>query len=264
MKPTRNSHDAEKLAWFLGLLNAGMEPETPVADRWKPERKKNRPEPERPFEDQLRADVGTVIGEIVSRLAKVTGPLDESDRRALWRLAANQPRFFDGTLAPITKKADALHLANLLAKQSLSFPQFGVDRSGNLKVSRVAPDQGDAAMPLLIDAMNVLAYLVERGLHSRLRCCRGYREPDYRGAPRRRCGLWFEGASNKDCHSIACRKRVDREKHRKGYNETQAKNMRAIREEERKADEERRSKFGEWKRPPVRRSPKSRLKSSTK
>jgi hypothetical protein len=61
MKPTRNSHDAEKLAWFLSLFNAGRDPETPVADRWKPERKK-QPEPEQPFEEQLRADVGTVMG----------------------------------------------------------------------------------------------------------------------------------------------------------------------------------------------------------
>jgi hypothetical protein len=264
MKPTRNSPDTEKLAWFLALLNAGREPETPVGDRRKPEQKKNRPALEQPLPERLRSDVGIVMGEIVSLLGEVNGPLNESGRRALRSLAASRLTYIDGSTVRVTTKAEGLHLANLLAQKCLSFPHFGVDRSGKLRVSRVAPPQADAAIPLMIDAMNELAYLVDHGLHSRLKCCPGYREPLYRGAPRRRCCLWFDGPSNALYHSIDCRKRVDREKHRATYNKTQVKNMRAIREEERKADEERRSKFGEWKRPPVRRSPKSRLKSSSK
>jgi hypothetical protein len=208
MKPTPNSTAAKNLAWFIDLLNDGRRPEPSADNSRKPEIKKKREKKKidllkvEPSPDGLRAEIGGLMGTILNLLLGFKG------------------------------SSGALRQANQIAIQSWSSPQFVVDRSGKLLVYKAARPEAGARAWLLIDAMNVLTYLVERGRLSRLKCCPGYRSPQYRGEPLRRCSLWFDGASNKTYHSPACGKKAERVRNKEKYKTRQRKLMRKKRKEE--------------------------------
>jgi hypothetical protein len=208
VKPPTNSFDAEHLAWFIDLLNEGRLPDPPVADRRKPANKKKLMKKQIDLlklevsADGLRAEIGGLMRTILNLLVGHNA------------------------------SSGALRFANEIAKQCLSSPRFVVDRSGKLRVHSAAQPEAGARAPLLIDAMDVLTYLVERGLHSRLKCCPGYRSPRFRGEPLRRCSLWFDGASNKTYHSPACGKKAERVRNKENYKTRQRELMREKRKEE--------------------------------
>jgi len=207
MKPPPNGTDAKNLAWFIDLLNNGRRPGPSVhasrkpADKKKLEKKKIDLLKVEPSPDGLRAEIGGLMGTILNLLAR-------------------------------NASSEALRIANEIAKQCLSRPQFGLDRAGKLLILRTPLPEAGARTWLLIDAMDVLTYLVERGLHSRLKSCPGYRSPQYRREPRRRCSLWFDGASNKTYHSPACGKKAERVRNKEKYKTRQRKLMRKKRKEE--------------------------------
>lgn len=224
MKPPTNSTDAKNLAWFIDLLNEGRWPEPSVADSRKPADKKKLEKKQIDFSkvglspEGLRAEIGGLMRTILNLLVRHAS-------------------------------SEAVQKANEIAKQCWSSPQFVLDRSGKLRVYRVARPEAGARAPLLIDAMDVLTYLVKRGLHSRLKCCPGYRSPRYRGEPLRGCSLWFDGASNKTYHSPACGKKAERVRNKENYKTRQRKLMRKKRKEEK---EEKRKHFArehraEWR-----------------
>jgi hypothetical protein len=231
MKPPTNSHDADKLAGFIDLLNEGRRPEPSVADRRKPADKKKLVK--KNIEDLVKENPDLLVPSSEGLRAEISG---------LTRTVLDLLLGFDGS-------SEALRHANRIAIQSWSSPQFERDRSGKLRVYRVARPEGGARAPLLIDAMDVLSYLVERGLLSRLKRCPGYRSPQYRGEARGRCSIWFDGASNKTYHSPDCRKKAERVRNKEKYNARQTKLMREIRNKEK--DEKRkhfaREKSVEWR-----------------
>jgi hypothetical protein len=212
MKPTTNSVDGKNLAWFIDLLNEGRSPDPHVADRRKPANKKRLAKKRidllklEPSPDGLRAEIGGLMRTILN------------------------------LLVGFNASSGALRFANEIAKQCLSSPRFVADRSGKLLVHRAAPPGAGVRAPLLIDAMGVLTYLVERGLHSRLKSCLGYRAPQYRGEPARRCSFWFNGASNKDYCSTACRKKAERLRNNEDYRIRQREFMREKRKEEKEEE----------------------------
>jgi hypothetical protein len=214
MKPPTNSPDAKKLAWFIDLLNEGRRPEPSVTDSRKPADKKKlvkqniedlvkkNPDLLVPSPRGLRAEIGRLMGTTVNLLLGFEG------------------------------NSGALRHANQIAIQSWSSPQFGLDGSGKLRVYPVARPEAGARTWLLISAMDVLRNLVERGILSRLKCCPGYRSPQYRGEPLRRCSLWFDGASNKTYHSSVCAKKAERVRNSEKYRTRQRDLMRKKRKEE--------------------------------
>lgn len=209
MKPTTNIPDAKKLAWFIDLLNEGRSPDLVVAGSRKPADPKKLVKKRidlsklRVSPDALRADIGATMRTILTLLLGWKGG------------------------------SEALRQANQIAIQSWSSPQFVVDRSGKLLVYRTPRPEAGAGAFLLIDALGVLTHLIERGLDSRLKSCPGYRSPQYRGEPPRRCGRWFDGASNKTYCSIGCRKKAERLRNIEDYRTRQRKFMQKKRKEER-------------------------------
>jgi hypothetical protein len=214
MKPPTNNHDADKLAWFIDLLNEGRSPEPSVADRRKPADKKKLVK--KNIEDLVKESPDLLVPSPKGLRAEIGG---------LTRTVVNLLLGFNGS-------SEALRHANRITKQSWSSPQFVMDRSGKLRVYRTARPEAGVRAPLLIDAMGVLSYLVERGLLSRLKRCPGYRSPQYRAEARGRCGVWFDGASNKTYHSPACRQNAEHVRNKERYNVRQAELMREIRKKE--------------------------------
>jgi hypothetical protein len=257
--------DAEKLDWFIDLLNAGLRPESPrlvAGQRLQlPDEKKlvktSNWLRERPSPRRLRSAVAYVAGEIVTDL-NLASPWRDSDETALRYLRSDQPPnfvFLGGHPArAVTKQAAFFELANRSAHQCSL--QFEHDGSGKLLVLRVdGPPPSGPAAPLLVDAMNVLTYLVERGLHSRLKRCRGHLNALYRGAPPRLCWTWFECAANnkkQKFHDRACEMRTERQRNKHKYYDGMAQR----REAAKLRDAEYYSKEGRSKaaRPPVRSS----------
>jgi hypothetical protein len=224
VKPPPNNTDAKNLAWFIDLLNEGRRPEPSVDDSRKPADKKRLEKKKidwskvEPSRDGLRAEIGGLLGTVLNLVARNPG-------------------------------LQALRSANEITKQCLSRPQFRLNRAGKLLIHRTPLPEAGARTWLLNDAMGVLSYLVERGLHSRLKSCPGYRSPQYRLEPLRRCSLWFDGASNKTYHSSACGKKAERVRNKEKYKTRQRKLMGKKREDEK---EERRKLFEgahrtEWK-----------------
>lgn len=213
--------DATNLMWFIDLLNAGRQPESLISERLKPavkERLRKKPVvflESAPTPDELRRRVSRIIGDIVRILVYQPTP----------------PR---------------LQSVNRLAEQALSFPFFLLDKSGKLQVERRAYLRTAAEIFLMVDAMEVLTYLVKSGLLSRIKQCSGYRPPQYRGAPRLRCDAWFEGAPNKTYCSIRCGKRAEHLRNQEQYRVRQRMFMKNQRIEGRKEEAER-SKEGRTK-----------------
>jgi hypothetical protein len=231
MKPPTNSPDGKNLAFFIDLLNEGRLQEPSVADSRKPADKKKLVK--KNIEDLVKKNPDLLVPSPEGLRAEIGG---------LMRTILNLLLGFKGS-------SGALRHANQIAIQSWSSPQFVVDGSGKLRVYKVARPEAGARAWLLISAMDVLSYLVERELLSRLKCCPGYRSPQYRGEPKRRCGLWFDGASNKTYHSPACGKKAERLRNKEKY-KTRQRNL--MRENRKKEKEEKRMLFAreqsaEWR-----------------
>lgn len=225
MKQTTNTIDQQRLAWFIELLNAGRQPAPPAQAGRKP------------------SDKNKLKQKQIDLLKRELSPSG---------LSAGDGRLM-GVILGLLKwdnSSEAIRKANeiTLATQCFSCPQFAIDRSRKLRVYR-APRPGEDARRPTIDALETLTYLIKRNLHLRLKCCPGYRLQLYRGAPHRRCDLWFDGASNKTHCEIACKNRAERVRNQESYRVRQKKLMTKLRQEEKDKQDEFYSREGrkEWK-----------------
>ncbi len=263
MKVRSNSLEAKDLSWFIDLLNSERRPESPRLGAGehlplpskKIRRKLNswmRREASRPAE-RARSLAASHMGEIVTNL-NCSSPWTGSDEKALRDLRSDQ-----GPFRKSRERAFRFDVADRLARRCGA--RFVHDKHG--KVLARSTDEMIAACPeapLLVDAMSVLARLVERGLHSRLKRCRGYLKPFCRGAAPRLCGTWFEKRTKKKYCTPECERRTERQRNTPSYNRRQLERALRLRQ----ADAEAVSSDGRSRadRNALRRSPTLLLKSS--